>query len=272
MENPKIAVALSIYKSDTIIYLKESIDSILKQTYSNFDLYIKVDGKVENDIIEFLNKLERDNVFIDYCPDNKGLAFRLNQIIDEVVQKGIYDFVARMDADDISDLIRFQKQIDFFLEHEDVDVIGSDIIEIDELGNELFYKEMDGNYDDIKNKIIKKCPFNHPSVMFKIDVFNNGFRYNSNLMNTQDYYLWVDLLAAGKVFSNINQPLLKFRINNSFHSRRGFNKAINDVNSRFYAFKKLDVINLSNVFHVIALFVLRLSPPKIKKMAYKYLR
>ncbi|WP_318443283.1 glycosyltransferase [Photobacterium leiognathi] len=269
----KIAVALSIYKSDTLIYLQESINSILNQTYKNFDLYITVDGDVSNDISDFLKKIENNkNIFIDYYSCNKGLAFRLNQIIDEVVEKSIYDFVARMDADDISELNRFQEQINFFQEHHNVDVLGCDIIEIDEYGNELFYKRMDADHNEIKTKIIKKCPFNHPSVMFKIDIFNNGFRYNSALMNTQDYYLWVDLLSAGKIFSNVNKPLLKFRVNESFHNRRGFNKAINDVKSRLYAFQKLDVINISNILHVIALFILRLSPSKVKKVAYKYLR
>lgn len=274
LKGPKIAVALSIYKSDTILYLKESIGSILQQTYNNFDLYIKVDGDVDDNISKFLSDLEynNDNVFVEYFLDNKGLAFRLNQIIDEVVGKGIYKFIARMDADDISESNRFQTQIDFFQEHPNIDVLGSDIIEIDEYGNELFYKRMDYDYNEIKTKIIKKCPFNHPSVMFRIDVFNEGFRYNSTLLNTQDYYLWVDLLAKGKVFSNINQPLLKFRVNESFHNRRGINKAINDVKSRLYAFQKLDVINISNILHVIALFILRLSPSKVKKVAYKYLR
>lgn len=269
----KIAVALSIYKSDTLKYLQESINSILNQTYGNFDLYIKVDGDVSDDISHFLKKLEDNgNVFIDYYSDNKGLAFRLNQIIDEVVEKGIYDFVARMDADDISELNRFQTQIDFFQEHHAVDVLGSDVIEIDEYGNEFFYKRMDCDYAEIKEKIIKKCPFNHPSVMFKIDIFNEGFRYNSALKNTQDYYLWVDLLSAGKIFSNVNKPLLKFRVNESFHSRRGLKKAINDVKSRLYAFQKLDVFSFNNIIHVINLFILRVSPSKIKKIAYKYLR
>ncbi|MDV5059493.1 glycosyl transferase, partial [Vibrio diabolicus] len=120
--------------------------------------------------------------------------------------------------------------------------------------------------------IIKRCPFNHPSVMFRMSVFEDGFRYKSELMNTQDYYLWVDLLAAGKNFANINEPLLMFRINESFHSRRGFKKAMNDLNSRIYAFKKLDVLNLSNIIHTISLFLLRIAPTSIKKWAYKTLR
>lgn len=271
MEN-KIAVALSIYKSDTVEYLEESIFSILNQTYSNFDLYIKVDGMVSSKVYDYLNSLNYDNVFLDFDSENKGLAFRLNQIIDTVVKKGTYQFIARMDADDISDLNRFSEQVDFLLSNPNVDVIGSDIIEIDENGVELFYKRMDSNFNDIKNRIIKRCPFNHPSVMFRTNIFNEGFRYNSDLMNTQDYYLWVDLLAGGKVFSNINKPLLKFRVNSLFHSRRGFNKAVNDVKSRLYAFKKLDVINFSNIIHVISLFILRISPTNVKKIAYKLLR
>ncbi|TLS77479.1 glycosyltransferase [Photobacterium damselae] len=269
----KVAVALSIYKSDTIECLQEAINSILKQTYRNFDLYIEVDGKVDNNILNYLEILEcNENVFIDYHSENKGLAFRLNQIIDTVVNKGGYKFIARMDADDISHVNRFEEQVSFLLENDFIDVIGSDIIEIDEYGNEVFYKKMEKDFDKIKHNIIKKCPFNHPSVMFKIEIFNEGFRYDPKLINTQDYYLWIDLLSSGKVFSNINKPLLKFRVNESFHSRRGIKKAINDVKSRLYAFEKLGVINLGNILHVVNLFILRVSPPKIKKIAYKYLR
>lgn len=271
----KVAVISSVYKSDTFTFLKQAIQSLLDQTYTNLDIFIQVDGWVPDDVNQLLidyNNHEKIHVF--FHDENKGLATRLNCSINHIVDLGCYDYIARMDADDISCSNRIQIQVDFLNKNKNVDVVGSDVIEISENGQELFYKKMDSDHDVLKKRIIKKCPFNHPSVMFRIDVFDEGFRYNSSLMNTQDYYLWVDLLFAGKRFSNINEPLLMFRVNKDFHTRRGLKKAMNDLNSRLYAFKKLNVVNFGNVVHTLFLFLflLRLSPSIVKKTAYKILR
>ncbi|MEE3878774.1 glycosyltransferase [Vibrio sp. YYF0003] len=271
--NNKIAVAMSIYKADTVEFVTQAIESILNQSYENFDLFIEVDGPVREGLNSLLVDYSKvDNVFVNFNNDNNGLATRLNDVVVKSLLAGKYSFLARMDADDICLPERFFKQVDFLINNPTVAVVGSDVLEISESGDELFHKKMDASHDIIKRKIIKRCPFNHPSVMFRMSVFEDGFRYKSELMNTQDYYLWVDLLAAGKMFANINEPLLMFRINESFHSRRGFKKAMNDLNSRIYAFKKLDVFNLSNIIHTISLFLLRIAPASIKKWAYKTLR
>ncbi len=272
MNNTLIAVALSIYKNDHPDYIELSINSVLDQSIES-DIFIQVDGYVSDDIKKSLDKYTHlPNITIYYHKSNLGLATRLNQIIDITSKNNNYKYLARMDADDICMPNRFIAQIEFLEKNPDISVVGSDVIEIDKSGNELFYKKMDSNHEILKNKIIKKCPLNHPSVMFRMSTFHDGTRYKYNLMNTQDYYLWIDILAAGKKISNINEPLLKFRINDSFHERRGIKKAINDVKSRIYAFKKLDVITISNIFHVFTLFLLRVSPPSIKKWAYKNLR
>lgn len=269
----KVAVIVSVYKSDSFSFLKQSMESLLEQTYDYVDIFVQVDGWVPDDLHKLLlSYSNHEEIHVFFHDENKGLATRLNDSINYVLDLGGYDYLARMDADDISCLNRIQTQVDFLNDNKKIDVVGSDVIEISETGQTIYYKKMDSKHDVLKRKIIKKCPFNHPSVMFRIELFEEGFRYKSELMNTQDYYLWVDLLAAGKKFANINEPLLKFRVNKSFHSRRGFKKALNDLNSRIYAFKKLDVINLSNVVHTISLFLLRIAPISIKKWAYKNLR
>lgn len=269
----KVAVIMSIYHSDSVNYTSLAIESILNQSYQNFDFYIRADGELTSDVYELLSKYSNNpKVFIEYDDVNKGLAYRLNQMLDTVVQVGGYEFVARMDADDISRHDRIERQVRHFNDNINTDVIGSDVIEIDGFGNKLFHKRMSSSHVDILRGVIKKCPFNHPTVMFRTDLFVAGFRYKSWLMNTQDYYLWVDLLAANKHFENINEPLLYFRVDNDFHHRRGWSKAVNDFNSRMYAFRKLGILNLSNVIHVVMLFFLRLSPAFIKKAAYRFLR
>ncbi|ADT85356.1 glycosyltransferase [Vibrio furnissii] len=266
----KIAVAISIYKNDNLDYFKLAIESILNQSYDYFDIYIQVDGYVNEDLKDYLLSLSNvENIFVYFNSDNKGLATRLNQIIDLVYKKDSYRFIARMDADDISALDRFASQVDYLNHNVSVSVVGSDVIEIDSEGREIFYKKMPIEQSVILKNIIKRCPLNHPSVMFNLSHFTkNELKYDSRLKNTQDYYLWVDLLSLGKVFSNINRPLLMFRVDDNFHSRRGLSKAFNDLKSRIYAFKKLKNINVSNLIHVILLFMLRVSPVFVKKFIY----
>ncbi|MGR5094954.1 glycosyltransferase [Vibrio maritimus] len=270
----KVAVAMSVYKSDSFDNLKLAIDSILQQSYECLDFYIQVDGYIESSCRELLDSYsDLENVFVTFNKENKGLAFRLNTIIDNVVEKGHYKYIARMDADDISFYNRIELQVQFLEDNKNVSVVGSDVIEISDSGKEIFHKRMFYSHDDIAKKIIKKCPFNHPTVMFRESVFSNSLaRYKNELKNTQDYYLWVDLLASGHKFANLPNALLYFRVNGDFHSRRGFDKAMNDLRSRVYAFQKLDVLSASNFVHMLLLFLLRISPVKIKEMAYKYLR
>ncbi|WP_409579519.1 glycosyltransferase [Vibrio owensii] len=269
----KVAVALSVYKTDDIDHLHQAIESIKNQTYINFHVFIQVDGPVKVEVEQLLQKYDLDDRFtITFNRENMGLAKRLNDIIELAILDGGFGFFARMDADDICELYRFEKQVAYLEDNHDVDVLGSDVWEISSSGEKVFYKSMSSSHRDLVRDIIKKCPFNHPSVMFRMSVFDENFRYKSELMNTQDYYLWIDLIEGGKIFSNINEPLLNFRINDDFHNRRGFKKAFNDLDSRLYAFKKLNNLNVSNLFHTIALFILRISPPSIKKLAYKKLR
>lgn len=270
----KVAVAMSVYKTDTFANLKLAIDSILNQTYKEIDIFIQVDGVISEPCYSLLSDYSKNERFIiGYNDVNSGLATRLNDIISDVVNIGSYGYIARMDADDIAFPERISEQVAFLNNNLDISVVGTDLIEISDSGKELFHKKMAYNHDDIAKEIIKKCPFSHPTVMFRESVFSqSSIRYKSELMNTQDYYLWVDLLYGGYKFANLPKPLLYFRVNDKFHSRRGWAKAMNDVRSRLYAFEKLNVINLSNITHTISLFLLRIAPTTIKKWAYKMLR
>lgn len=270
----KIAVAMSVYKSDSYDYFKLAVNSILDQTYTNFDIYIEVDGFVQDDILKYLKLLNNEkNVFVSFNQDNKGLATRLNQVIDKAIESGTYKFVARMDADDISSPDRFQTQVDFLSRNPEISILGSDVLEFHNGSDTKFYKRMNASHDLLSKNIIKRCPFNHPSVMFRLDVFTqHKLRYKPELKNTQDYYLWVDALSCGLNFANINKPLLRFRVDENFHSRRGFEKAMNDFRSRLYAMKTLKIYSIRNLFLATSLLILRLSPQKFKKFAYAKFR
>jgi glycosyltransferase involved in cell wall biosynthesis len=270
----KIAVAMSVYNNDSVSFLEESIESILNQTYKNFELFIQVDGRVRSELRNsLLDYGANQKVHVYFNEDNLGLALRLNNTIDMVMGNPDFSYLARMDADDISELNRFERQMSFMVSNPDIGVVGSDVIEINYIGDEVFYKKMPSSHSELEKNIIKRCPFNHPTVLIDLNVLRKTkLKYKSHLKNTQDYYLWVDMLANNIKFSNINEPLLKFRVDKKFHSRRGIKKAMVEFLSRLYAFKHLDVINVGNVVHTFLLFLLRISPAFVKKAAYKFLR
>lgn len=269
----KVATIMCVYSGDGVEHIEESINSILVQSYQSHDLYLLINGEVSRDVLKLVLHYENNNNFFTVFSNvNMGLARAMNYLLDNyVVGKG-YLYIARMDADDICSIDRLEKQVDFLSNHPEVAIVGSDCIEIDDSGIEIGYKKMEKTDLALKKNIIKRCPFNHPSVMLRADVFESGCRYDPNLNNTQDYYLWIDLISKGYVFSNINEALLKFRITDSFYKKRGRRKAINDLNGRIYGMRKLKIVTVKNVVFTLAIFLLRLSPVFVSKLAYKFLR
>ncbi|QXO17234.1 glycosyltransferase [Vibrio ostreae] len=269
----RVAVAISVYTKDKPEYVKESLDSLYNQDYKSIDIFLNVDGNISKELRSLLTEYEeKDNFHIKFFEKNLGLAFQLNDIISRVFKLGSFSYLARMDADDVCEPHRITKQVEYFRNNNNVSVLGTSVIEFG-ANNKKFYKKMPTSHKDLSDNIIKRCPFNHPTVMFNLSHLSIcDLKYNSELKNTQDYFLWVDLMSKGYVFANLDLPLLRFRVDEKFHSRRGLTKAKNDLLSRFYAMKKLRRHNFLNWFYTISLFALRLSPSFLKRIAYNYLR
>ncbi len=268
-----VAVAMSVYRNDSPQFFIESMQSMLEQTYKHVDIYLNVDGPISGDLLETVKRYEQHSqVCVAYCPENKGLAYQLNDIAERVAKAGKYSFLARMDADDISQPTRLSKQVEYLERHKEVAVVGTEMIEINEQGNELFYKTMPHTHQQLLHNIVRRCPFNHPTVMFNLQRLNGSDIRYPILMNTQDYFLWIDLASKGYQFANLNEALLHFRVDNNFYKRRGVKKAVNDVKSRLYAMKKLKQYSLVNLLYIPALFFLRILPKPLKKIVYTRLR
>ena len=100
--NNKIAIILPVYKKDNKEYLSKSVESVLYQTYKDIHLFIGVDGPIGDNLKDFLEILERQRtISIEWFPENRGLACVLNDLLDICFKDG-YEYIARMDADDIS--------------------------------------------------------------------------------------------------------------------------------------------------------------------------
>ncbi len=207
MANPKVTVLMSVYNGKK--YLRVAIDSILNQTFRDFEFIIINDGSTDR-TKEILESYTDERIKIINNTENLGLSKSLNIGIKEAGN----DYIFRMDADDISLPERLSKQVRFLDCHEEIAVVGSGCYGIDEDGcivslNKVFTE------DDQLKRWLSLGAFEayiwHPStVIRKEDLLAVGL-YNENLKTTQDKDLWIRLAAKGYKFANIPEALLKKR-------------------------------------------------------------
>lgn len=274
--NEKIAVILPVYKKDKVDYLSKAVESILYQTYKDTFLYIGVDGPVEEDLHSCLETLERQSkVKIEWFPENRGLACVLNDLLDVCFKEG-YEYIARMDADDISMTDRFEKQMTYMEKHPEIDVVGGAINEIDENGNShqktIIYPESPA---ECREFFSKRNPHAHPAVLFRKSFFDklNGKKYRSEYRQNQDTMLWYDGMMAGTQHANIPDVVLKFRMTNAMFKKRrnGWAFAKKQFKDRLMINKGLGYGLKADVYG-FAMFCMLVSPVWIKKIAYRVLR
>jgi hypothetical protein len=204
-KTPMVSVIMSVYNGAQ--HLAESIDSILAQSFSDFEFVIVNDGSSDKtqEIIELY--AHQDSRILPIHQKNIGLTKSLNIAIKKA--KGKY--IARMDADDISFKERFKKQVDFLENNNDYHLVGSNAIDIDEQGKEIRYRILEKDWDVIKKNFVKKNFFLHPSVLIdKKALFDIGL-YNEEIKYGQDYELWLRFIKKYKG-TNIQEFLIKKRI------------------------------------------------------------
>lgn len=231
-----ISVIMSVYNAEK--YLKEAVDSVLNQTYKNFEFIIVNDCSKDNSLA-ILKEYERDhkNIILINNADNLGLTRNLNLALS--IAKGKY--VARMDADDISEPTRFEKQRQFLKGHKDVDIIGSFSKNINEFGEVLGTRTTPVNHSDIINVLPKLCPMSHPTIMFRKSSLQNLCYYNVKYTTSQDYDMWFRAAKAGLRFHNIPEYLLKYRMDSNYVGRKTFKFRWNDFKLRLEGYNKLNM-------------------------------
>lgn len=221
-----ISVIMSIY-SEKEEWIKESIDSILNQTFSDFEFIIINDNPNRDNNKSLLAKYAQiDNrIIVITNEENVGLTKSLNKGLK--IAKGKY--IARMDADDISLPTRFQKQVDFLEKNPEYIVCGTNIYYFGErsvLDNSNWIKYKN---EEIKAYLMLNSSFAHPSVIIRKNILlRNNIFYDENYKQSQDYRLWEQLYNFGK-YKNLEERLLKYRVSSSQISSK------NNINQRSLA-------------------------------------
>lgn len=212
-----ISVIMSAYnESDN--ELRNSIESILKQTYRDIE-FIIVNDNPENEkvrqVLEYYSGLD-SRVKVLENEKNLGLSKSLNKGI----EKAGGEYIARMDADDISLPDRFEKQL-AFLNRNNLDLVSAFTINIDQDGNELPQHKQSSTFESIDIRKIMRFTdiVKHPTVLGKAEVFKEMGGYRE-LVPAEDYDLWLRMLSADKAIGCMNERVLKYRIRSESISRK----------------------------------------------------
>ena len=266
-----IAVLLPVYKNDNANYLSFSVESILKQTYRNIIIFIGIDGPIGNELYRCLQKYENHSqIRIIYFPENRGLAMVLNDLI-MMCHKESIDFIARMDADDISVPNRLANQVNYLLLHPEVDVVGGRIEEINEQsernGKSVTYPL---THQECFKFFRYRDPLAHPAVMFRKSFFDKAKGYRNEYRKNQDTMLWLDGFMNGCIFANLDETVLLFRVTDDFYKNRrnGFKRAKKMLKDRFMINKALHYDWSAYLFSFL-MFIMTLTPPFLKKFLYR---
>lgn len=265
----KIAVIMSLYRNDRLKYVKQAVESILGQTHSDINLYLQYDGSIKPEVDAYLSGIKDERMYIQRRADNKGLAQSLNDLLAIVMPMG-YEYIARMDADDISEKNRFKKQLAFLLEHPEVDVVGGRIEEIDENGDKngkVVHYPL--THDGCRKFFRYRDPLAHPTTFFRKRFFDKAKGYRPEYRKNQDTMLWFDGFMNGCVFANLPDTVLYFRVAKDFYGRRnGWRRAKQMMHSRMEINKAMKYDITANLF-AFAMALITVSPTWLKKLLYR---
>lgn len=268
-KNEKFSVLMSIYYKENPDFFDLSLKSIMiEQTVLPDEVVLIKDGPLSKELDDVVNKYQEKfpTILKVYSLEkNMGLGYALQFGVD----KCQYDLIARMDSDDISKSIRFEKQLKFMSEHKDISVLGGYIEEFEEtLDEEFRLKKMPCTDEEILNYAKFRNPMNHVTVFFrKKDILEVGSYQPLDYL--EDHYLWSRLLVAGKKFANLPETLVYVRVGNGFNQRRGSKKYILGWKKlQNYLYKN----NITNYFqkirNIFGMYVMVYSPTCLRVFLY----
>lgn len=268
------SVLMSLYDKENPDYLRQSIDSILSQSIKTDDLVIIIDGPININLQSVLDSYASKYPFFHIVPlsENRGLGNALN--VGVPLCKN--ELIARMDSDDIAESTRCEKELSYFNNHENISVVGTQIQEFKKnKGDMNSFIHYPLSSKQIRRYIKKRCPFGHPSVMFKKAAILKSGNYSPSMINQQDYELWIRVLYNGFEGANIDESLLNLRIGDSLYKRRGglkYFKLCMAIKKSLRKHKMISIFRYCGA--AVERFIIHvLTPTKMREFIYtKFLR
>lgn len=233
---PKVSVIMGVFNTPKK-YICASIDSILNQTFEDFEFIICNDGTTDDTFKYIRQKYDDKRIVWIENDKNRGLAYTLNNCLKNA--KGQY--IARMDTDDISMSDRLEKQVKVLDDFQQIGVVGSNINVFDENG---VYGERKYNEYICKNDFIKNNPIVHPVVMLRKKCYDlvENYRDIKKTYRNEDYDLFMRMQIQNIKMYTIQEKLLNFREDRNSYKRRKYQYRINEYLVRVENFNKLGLL------------------------------
>jgi len=261
-KSPKISIIMGIYNcQDT---LEESIESIINQTYLNWELIICDDGSTDGSyqIAESYMCRFSEKIILLKNERNMGLSYTLNICL----KHSSGEFIARQDGDDVSTSDRLEKLVSFLINNKEYSIVSTAMILFDENGE---WGRTSPIERPKKIDFIKGTPFAHAASMVRSEDIKRigGYRNTKRTLRVEDYDLWFRLYEQSKKGYNFTEALYKARDDRDAIQRRKYKFRINEAYVRFSGFRSLGLPKYTYITAFKPLLV-GLVPVSI----YKYVR
>lgn len=220
----RISVIFPVYNGEK--YIQESLESILNQTYKNFEILCIYDNGTIDNTPKILQQMASgdERVRIVNLKEKRGLVQALNYGIS--IASG--EYIARADSDDICMSTRFEEQVNYLEKNFDIDIVGTYINvigEIDKINTnnikESFNRKL--NVRDNEKDVLDKTIIAHPTVMMKKSIFSKLKGYNESFREAEDFELWLRAVENGFKIGNIDKELVNYRVYSDSKSARSTN-------------------------------------------------
>lgn len=233
----KISILMGIYNCAST--LNDAIHSIIDQTYQNWEFIICDDGSSDDsyEIAKYYEKADPERFIVIKNDKNIGLNATLNKCL----RIATGDYIARMDGDDLCDLTRFQKEVDFLNSHPEYAIVSTHMTTFDEDGEWGCIKTLE--FPQVKDFPTHVPMFCHAPCMIRREAFIDvdGYTEEKRLLRVEDYHLWYKFYSKGYKGYNIQESLYKMRDDRNALHRRTVQARLNGIYATFIGFQMVKI-------------------------------
>lgn len=259
----KVSVIMGIYNCAET--LPEAIESILMQTFSDWELIMCDDGSSDNtyEVAQRYREQYPEKIFVLKNDENQGLNATLNKCLR--VAKG--EYIARMDGDDTCAPERFEKEIEVLDNEVEISIVSSDMAHFDESGT--WGRVSHPEYPQ-KKDFLAGTPFCHAPCMVRREAYEavGGYSVDKKLLRVEDYHLWIKMYKAGYRGKNIGLVLYRMRDDRNAYGRRKFKYRLNEAYVKGLAVKELE-LPVTGYIYAVRPIVVGLLPARVYDLLHK---
>jgi glycosyltransferase involved in cell wall biosynthesis len=253
---PLVSVIMPAYNAEK--YIGKAIESILQQTFVNFELIIIDDFSTDNtyDLITKYRKKDKRIIIL-----RNGRNLKLSKTLNKGILYAKGKYIARMDADDWSYKYRLEKQYTFLEEHKDVGIVGGAMKIVNEKDHIIGLRTYHETDSAIRNNIFWYSPFCHPVIMIRKSILNRAGNYKDEYNPAEDYELYFRLGKYSR-FANLHDVLLKYRVvgkSMTTGSTRNMEKQTIRIRQKYGGMKNYNQSFLQKIYnwlHLLSLYII----------------